>query len=169
MGAAFAKTTKGQSEITTKAGGLTPRVRRVLIMIDGKKTVDELRDMLQADDLQHTLGLLEEDGYIELTGVLDASGKIATSEGSLPSISAFRTLPDTIDRKELEMAKNYMMNSLKSFVVPYSHLSIVEAVFAATSHEQLRAQFGPWYAAITGTVQGKRRAEDLRAQLLKVI
>lgn len=169
MGVVFAKTPQGQEEIVNKSGGLTPRVRRVLIMIDGKKTVDDLRAMLQADDLQHTLGMLEELGYIELAGVLDASGKTAIPEGALPSISAFRPLPETLDRKELEMAKNYMMNSLKSFVGPYSHLSIVEAVFAATSHEQLREQFAPWYAAITGTVQGKRRAEDLRTQLLKVI
>ena len=29
-------------------------------------TVEDLRGMLQSDDLQHTLGLLEEEGYIEL-------------------------------------------------------------------------------------------------------
>ena len=57
MGAIFAKTGKGQAEITTKAGGLTPRVRRVLIFVDGKRSVDELRTMLTADDLQHTLGM----------------------------------------------------------------------------------------------------------------
>ena len=38
MCAVFAKTTKGQNEITGKAGGLTPRVRRVLIFADGKRT-----------------------------------------------------------------------------------------------------------------------------------
>ena len=66
MGTAFAKTPKGHEEITSKAGGLSPRVRRVLIFVDGKRTVDELRGMLQSDDLQHTLGMLEEAGYIEL-------------------------------------------------------------------------------------------------------
>ena len=37
MGVVFAKTQKGQEEITTKAGGLTPRQRRVLIFVDGKR------------------------------------------------------------------------------------------------------------------------------------
>ena len=36
MGVVFAKTRKGQDEIATKAGGLSPRVRRVLIFVDGK-------------------------------------------------------------------------------------------------------------------------------------
>jgi len=43
MGALFAKTAKGLNEITTKTGGLTPRVRRVLIFVDGNRTIIELR------------------------------------------------------------------------------------------------------------------------------
>ena len=69
MGVVFAKTPKGQAEIATKAGGLTPRQRRVLIMVDGKRSVEELREMLLTDDLQHTLGLLEETGLIEVGSV----------------------------------------------------------------------------------------------------
>lgn len=76
MGVVFAKTPKGQEELTTRTGGLTPRQRRVLIMVDGKRTVDELREMLQTDDLQHTLGLLEEDGFIEVTGLKDNKGVV---------------------------------------------------------------------------------------------
>ena len=52
MGVVFAKTQKGHDEIATKAGGLTPRVRRVLIFVDGKRSVEELRTMLLADDLE---------------------------------------------------------------------------------------------------------------------
>lgn len=169
MAVVFAKTAKGHDEISTKAGGLTPRQRRVLIMVDGKRTVEELRAMLQADDLQHTLGLLEEMGCIEIASVVDEQGQASVPDGPLPSITAFRPLPEPANPKELEMAKNYMMNSLKAFVGPYSHLTIVEAVYAASSHDTLREQFAPWFAAITETTQGKRRAEHLRAELLKVI
>ena len=67
MAVIFAKTRKGHAEIETRAGGLNPRVRRVLIFVDGKRPVEELRGMLQSDDLQHTLGMLEEEGFIEMT------------------------------------------------------------------------------------------------------
>lgn len=169
MGVVFAKTPKGADEITSKAGGLTPRIRRVLILVDGKRTVDELRGMVQSDDLQHTLGMLEESGYIELVGVTDQAGQSAPPEAPLPSITAFRPVPEKLNPKELEMAKNFITNTLKTFVGPYTHLSIVEAVFAAKTHEVLREQFGPWYHAIVQTPTGRRRAEELRAELLRVI
>ena len=82
MGVVFVKTQKGHDEIATKAGGLSPRVRRILIFVDGKRSVEELRSMILADDLQHTLGMLEEEGYIEfhdLKGVGPAAGITATS------------------------------------------------------------------------------------------
>lgn len=71
MAVVFAKTRKGQEEIEHRGGGLTPRVRRVLIFVDGKRTVDQLRAMLAADDLSHTLGMLEEDAYIEVLATQD--------------------------------------------------------------------------------------------------
>lgn len=166
MGVVFAKTARGQEEIAAKSGGLTPRQRRALIFVDGKRRVDELRDMLQSDDLQHTLGLLEEAGFIE---VATPAGNAASPAGKPPSITSFRPLPDPVNPKELEMAKNFIMNSLKTFTGPYTHLTIIEAVFAARTHEELREQFGPWYNAIVQTREGRRRAEELRGQLLQVI
>ena len=61
------------------------------------------------------------------------------------------------------------MNTLKTFCGPATHLSIIEAAFAAKTHEQMREQFAPWYNAIVETRTGRRRAEELREQLLKVI
>lgn len=166
MSVLFAKTPKGLEEITLRTGGLTPRVRRVLIMIDGKRTVDEIRAMALADDLSHTLGLLEESGYIELS---QQALPTAAADGGLPAITTFREIPAEPDPKDLEMAKNFIMNTLKTFCGPLTHLSIVEAAFAARTPEELRAQFGPWYEAIVETRTGRRRAEELRGQLLKVI
>lgn len=166
MSVLFAKTPKGLEEITLRAGGLTPRERRVLIMIDGKRTVDEIRAMALADDLSHTLGLLEERGYIELA---QQALPATAADGGLPAITTFREIPPTPNPKDLEMAKNFIMNTLKTFCGPQTHLTIVENTFAARTHDELRDQFGPWYNAIIETYAGRRRAEELREQLLKVI
>ena len=93
MGVVFAKTPKGHEEITSKAGGLTPRVRRVLIFVDGKRTVDELRGMLQSDDLQHTLGMLEEEGYIAISSVISPQVTVSAPAVALPPITAFGEPP----------------------------------------------------------------------------
>ena len=55
MGVVFAKTRKGLDEIASRSGGLKPRERRLLIFIDGKRPLDELQRMLQADDLRPPL------------------------------------------------------------------------------------------------------------------
>ena len=170
MGVIFAKTEKGQTELTQKSGGLTPRQRRVLIMVDGKRSVDELRELLQSDDLQHTLGLLEESGFIEIGGLLNATGTPqAMPAGPLPAIDAFRPLPDPPSPKDMALARNFIQNTLKTFCGPFAHLDIVEAAYAATSHEELRQQFAPGFNAIVQTRDGKRRAEELRSLLLRVI
>ncbi|WP_265947930.1 hypothetical protein [Dechloromonas sp. A34] len=166
MGVAFAKTPKGQDEISTKAGGLTPRQRRVLIMIDGKRTVDELRSMLQADDLQHTLGLLEEDGYIE---VASDTGKAGTPPAQLPSITAFGELPATPDPIRMQHARNFMMNTLNAFVGALGTSSLLDKIENAQDHGTLRHLYDEWYHAIVMSREGKREAESLRTKLLAVI
>lgn len=170
MSVVFAKTSRGQEELAARTVGLTPRQRRVLIMVDGRRTVDELRDLLQADDLQHTLGLLEESGFIEVDCIRDESGaEVSVTEGSLPSITAFRPLPPPGSTKDLEQARNFIQNTLSTFCGPFAYLHIVEAAHAAKTHEALREQFDPWFSAIVLTREGRRRAEELRGMLLKVI
>jgi hypothetical protein len=167
VSAIFVKTPKGVEEMTTRSAGLGPRVRRVLIMIDGKRTVDELREMALADDLSHTLSDLEEGGFIALLQETDAPAPAA--DGGLPGLTTFREVPETPNLKELDMARNFIMNTLKTFCGPATHLTIIEKVFAARTHEEMREQFAPWYNAIVETRTGRRRAEELREQLLKVI
>jgi len=169
MGIAFAKTPKGHDEITTKAGGLSPRVRRVLIFVDGKRTVDDLRSMLQSDDLQHTLGMLEEEGYIELASVINATGKPEVPKGPLASITAFGELPADHDPVRLQKARNFMNNTLNAFAGTLGNTSLLDRIEQAGSHAALRAMYDEWYHAIVMSREGKREAEGLRAKLLAVI
>ena len=169
MGVVFAKTQKGHAEIATKSGGLSPRERRALIFVDGKRSVEELRTMLLADDLQHTLGMLEEEGYIEfhdLTGVGPAD---STPPDRLPSITAFGELPPQGDPIRLQMARNFMTNTLNTFVGSLGTSSLLERIERTGSHHDLRELFDDWYHAIVMSRDGRREAEMLRAKLLNVI
>lgn len=170
MGVVFAKTPKGQEEITTKAGGLTLRVRRVLIFIDGKRTVEELRNFLQADDLQHTLGMLEEEGYIEVGAVTNNAGAATPPPVvPLPPITAFRELPGEADPMRLQKARNFMTNTLNVFVGSLGASSLLDRIDGAKSLEDLRVHYDEWYHAIVMSREGKREAEALRGKLLEVI
>jgi len=169
MGVVFAKTRKGQDEIATKAGGLSPRVRRVLIFVDGKRSVDELRSMLQSDDLQHTLSMLEEAGYIEVSSVTDAAGKSASAQLPLAPITAFRELSASPDPVCLQQARNFMTNTLNTFVGTLGNTSLLDRIEQAAGHAELRTLYDEWYHAIVMSRDGKREAEGLRGKLLAVI
>ncbi|MFA7606145.1 MAG: hypothetical protein WCY08_06135 [Rhodocyclaceae bacterium] len=167
--AVFAKTELGREEVTTRSGKLTPRQRRLLIFVDGKHTVSDLRDLVAADDLSHSLGMLEEEGYIELIGFKNDSGGIdQIGETPLPSITAFRPASE-VTAKQLDMAKHFMINTIKTFCGGFSHVSLQSDIFQAADAEALRAHFDLWYRAIVDSREGKRRSEELREDLLKVI
>lgn len=65
MASVYKKTAKGQSEIETRANRLVPRLRTALILVDGKRTDDDLRGMIAAEPDQ-VLATLLQDGYIEV-------------------------------------------------------------------------------------------------------
>jgi hypothetical protein len=172
MAVVFAKTQKGQTEVETRSGGLSPRVRRVLIMVDGKRTVDELRGVLAADDLTHTLGMLEEDGYIEMAALKDShSGQSRpVTDQALPPITAFRPLViQSGDPTKLAKARNFMTNTLNVFVGTLGASSLLQRIESAHGHEGLRVVYDEWYQAIVASRDGRREAESLRAKLLEVI
>jgi hypothetical protein len=71
MATIYRKTAKAQEEIDTRAHRLVPRLRTALILVDGRRSDDELRKMimLQADE---TLGALLAQGFIEVAGEVEA-------------------------------------------------------------------------------------------------
>lgn len=61
---ALKKTPAGQAEVSSKAHALPPRARSLLIMIDGKRTLDDLRAMLGAQ-VDESVKLLMAEGLVE--------------------------------------------------------------------------------------------------------
>jgi hypothetical protein len=169
MSKIFVKTQKGVEEIGKRSSDMSFRVRRILIMVDGNHSVDDLREMVLPGDLDPALGLLEENAYIEPIRQPEAAAPASKADESAPKEFTFRKIPDTPDPKELEMAKHFIQNTLWTFCGHFAHPSIVETASAANTHEELRKSFLPWYNAIIETGDGRRRAEELSASLLKVI
>ena len=173
MSVVFAKTPKGQEEMASRTGGLSPRVRRILILIDGQRSIDDLRDMVKADDLQHTLGLLEESGYIEMVQGTPLSttptdpDPVATKLKEIQT--SFRSLPLETDPIRLQQARNFMTNTLTTFVGRIGTSSLLDRIETAPDHTRLRSLYDEWYLAIVMSRDGRREAEALRARLLRVI
>lgn len=70
------KTVRGREEIATRAHALTAMQRRLLILVDGRKSVAEMAEMLgraTADPLVlRDLKVLERDRYVDRADEVDA-------------------------------------------------------------------------------------------------
>lgn len=175
MNLAYAKTPKGQEEIETRSHGLHPRARRVLILIDGKRRVEELRGLCAVPDLDDTLGVLQQDGYIEPVSAAPAPVPQAAAASATASATAsaadpgFRPLPEAPATPELELARNFILNTLKTFTGPYAQLSLMDRAQAAQSHAEMRTLYDDWQRAVGDNPQGLMRLDDLAKRLLAVI
>ena len=76
MATIYRKTAKGHSEIETRSHRLSPRLRSALILVDGRRSDDELRKLIpqQSDD---SLQFLNEQGFIEIIGITQSAAPAA--------------------------------------------------------------------------------------------
>lgn len=100
MSIVYRKTAKGVAEIETRAHRLVPRLRSALILVDGKKTDDELMRLILADPAA-TLASLLADGFIDVfatmaerpperKGAAPTDTPASTGAGSALSFEALR-------------------------------------------------------------------------------
>ena len=120
MGTIYCKTAEGQAEIETRVRKLSPRLRSALIMVDGKRTDEDLGKLLpqQADE---TLQALLEQGLIEATQTTPQRPAGRPASGPAPSASAapaaekpVRDLPTL--RREAVRAVNDLLGPMGEMV-----------------------------------------------------
>lgn len=90
----YRKTPKGQTEIETRAHHLPPRLRTPLIMVDGKRSADDLRKLIALQPDECLLTLLEQ-GFIEAIEV--AAPKSAPAHAAPAPAAAPAALTPEID------------------------------------------------------------------------
>jgi len=94
MGTIYRKTAKGQAEIETRAHHLTPRLRTPLIMVDGRKTDEDLRKLIagQPDEILHAL---LEQGFIEIVAPAAPAPRAAHAPASANESRPPSTVPQS--------------------------------------------------------------------------
>jgi hypothetical protein len=180
----FAKTAAGQQEIHARALGLGPLPRRLLVLIDGKRTGQELAAFVTGHDVKELLEELLEKACIEAVAPVAPVAPTAPVPGmgaslnpqaaSTPTDSleaALSSLPpaETRSAKEIEMARNFMMNTVNTVFGKNLRLSMVEAIFNCQTTQELRQVYPKWVELMLSNGVGTKRLPELRTQLLKVL
>jgi len=98
--AVFAKTPKGVIEIKTRSAALTPAMRRVLIMTDGKRPLADLVPLVQQPhDVESLASALWEQGLIALADGSEALAPVdAEAESQVPALAAVNSDTTTAQR-----------------------------------------------------------------------
>lgn len=104
MSIIYRKSAKGVAEIETRAHRLPPRLRSALIIIDGKRSANELKGLIlaQADE---TLASLLEQGFIEAAGSAAAAPARASAAPSPASTPAARPATADFDTRRRDMVR----------------------------------------------------------------
>lgn len=176
--AVYAKTALGQQEIQTRAQGLSPLLRRLLVLVDGKRSAAEMAAFVpEGQDVVTMLDTLLAQGCIEQCGGRSAEAQdVAAGEAEeamfkQPVDANIPGLPLAAARsaKENEMARNFMINSVNSIIGQNLRVSLIQDIFEAESTEKLRIVFHAWEASMADHSMGKKRLPELREKLFKVL
>jgi hypothetical protein len=177
--AVFGKTEIGQREIKTRELGLPPLVRRLLILIDGKRTGEELAPMLMGQSLDELLAQLIDKDCVTLVAhaedVAAASAVAAAPAADTPkdaaADAALAALPpaDSRSEKNLDMARNFMTNTLNMEFGMNMRLSLIEAIANCATSTELRKVYPTWHATMAGSRGSAKELPALVEKLFRVL
>lgn len=166
----FAKTAAGVQEIQSRALGLPPLTRRVLVLVDGKRSGKDLAVFVVGHDVADILGQLLAHGCIDAP--LAASPAPAAPRPLAPEgAEALSGLPQAATRsaRETEMARNFMTNTVNTMFGQNMRLTLIESIFSARSAEDLRRIYPAWAESMASIGVGARRLPELRQKLFQVL
>lgn len=159
------KTPKGVEEIEKRTQRLPTRVRQVLILIDGKRDYSALLELLPAETLPDICRQLLNEGFIApLHETKDGPLLTLVDRESIDSPAGAMSI---VEEQRLKMARNFMVNTLTTFVGHVAS-SLINHVEAAHDLTHLRTLAKQWREAIALTADGRKQLADLESRLVVI-
>ena len=170
----FAKTIEGQQEVKTRARKLPPLLRRLLMLVDGKHTGRELSTYMAGQNVVEMLNELIKQDCISVVQTAAPSAVTAASAGadatSTPALSIpFQQPPEGRTAKELEMAQNFMINTINAEFGQHMCLSLIEAISSCESTAELRQLYPSWYQTMNTSHNASKDLPGLVKRLMLVL
>lgn len=176
----FAKTAVGQQEIQTRSLGLGPLQRRLLVLVDGKRSGQELAAFVAGHNVNELLDQLREKACVESvtpiqpTPVAMTDLKIRSATGAIPSSTAETALaglpaPETRNAEDIEKARSFMVNTVNYVFGQNTRMVMLEAIFECQTAQALRLIYPKWVELMLSNKDGIKRLPELQLQLLKVL
>lgn len=161
-GVTYHKSAKGNEAIATRQHGLSPRLRSMLIMIDGKRSFDELARLgATLGDAELLMGELEAGGFIE---PLNGAATLPVQAQS-PASEEATTLPAALSPVSLTEAKRLAVRHLTDALGPTAEeLCLrIEGARSAAEFNAAAARAEAMMRQVKGSAAAARFAADMAA------
>ncbi|MBY0412087.1 MAG: hypothetical protein K2Q97_18630 [Burkholderiaceae bacterium] len=168
----FIKTSAGQQEVRMRTLGLSALARRILILVDGQRTGRDLGVFAAGEDIVLLLQELLRMDCIAVVSVAVSILPVAPMEPLTDQPQdELASLPvaQTRTAKELEMARNFMTNTVNSIFGHHNRISLLESIYGCESAEELRKVFPAWKSALESSSSGKKRLPEMIEKLFAVL
>ena len=162
----YTKTARGLDEIAHRSNAIGLRARRVLILIDGARTLDALQALSGDAELAATLAQLEEGGFISAQAAPAPTVDVELRTAPAPakaSATPAHAAPG------MQMARDFMINTLRTFHGPYNKLGLMKRIQDSQERPDIEALIDEWLSSISETRLGRNRAQELKERLLAVM
>jgi hypothetical protein len=143
----FLKTAKGQEEIATRAYRLNSRYRRLLIMMDGTKTLNDIVPLLPEGESDRLMPFLVQQGFL--------ATRIRQEE-----------IPDTLIQASRPIAqiKDFMIVTARDHIGLLA-TEVIRRIDSANNAAELGKVVGYWVMALHESRHGMRIADSCLAQV----
>ncbi len=150
----YEKTASGIDEIAGAQRRLKLRQRQVLILIDGKRTLNEITQSLPRLTVAEIIEELAAQGFIQDPNRPKTSSHIIEPTPNAPEVSA----------EQLAETKNILISSTTEHLGLMGR-TMVEQISTAASYEQLKACISRWHMAIRESKGGRMIADELMSKV----
>lgn len=160
----YAKTTKGVAEVAARSAQISMTTRRVLIMVDGKRTVDELAVLLRPGEIDGVIAQLESAGLIHRhTGshALDVPTIGGRELDALPTTQGPAT-PEDANPLTLDEAKRRAVRELTDRLGPEAE-ALALRIESCRTIEDFRERVREAERLVSGALGAAAAADYLRA------
>lgn len=165
------KSAKGQEEIERRCYGLTPRLRQLLIMMDGRRDMAALQTVFPPDLVPGLMQQLLDQGFVTELATAPAT---ATAPSTPPPRPASHTAPAPLggsaseEEDPFQLGQTFMIN-LASRILGIAGSGIIAKLRATHDVEGLRALYWEWRNTIKQAPDGLLRLKELEKKLSKVL
>lgn len=160
----FVKTAAGVDEISTRQRGLPPRLRRLLILVDGRRDHSELAALLGGEAVAAQLEELAEAGLVAPAGAAPQS-PAPQPEHVTPKPAAPEPMLSPL---QLEHAKALMTDSAHRYLGVFAR-PLLASIAAAADHRALKSVSAAWHMALRDSRDGRGEADHLLHTLRELI